>query len=291
MRGGRRGTRSRVQNLAHSVASSLESPPRTPGEGRGRSFRRQGRGILWIASMRRTAAPTRRDWGRAMEAELAHVHGRSARWWFAVGGARVALFPPRRSAVPVIAVAAFAMIERATTKLREKLPNRIARSCRSIVDVGWARVEERTRSTTVQTAGSGEELGPTTLPCSMCRVGSARVGWREPSRHDHCAAAPQGHFVGAPHLHFAGAPHLHFAGAPHLHFAGAPHLHFAGAPHLHFAGAPHKHFAGASHRTKVGAGQCSPGECSPGECSRREVRDGRGERIRTSDLFHPKEAR
>jgi hypothetical protein len=37
----------------------------------------------------------RADWGRAMTAELAHLPNRSQRWWFALGGLRVALFPPR----------------------------------------------------------------------------------------------------------------------------------------------------------------------------------------------------
>jgi hypothetical protein len=46
----------------------------------------------------------RRDWGAAMAAELAHVRGRSPRWWFAFGCARAALFPPRSRRAPVLAV-------------------------------------------------------------------------------------------------------------------------------------------------------------------------------------------
>lgn len=36
----------------------------------------------------------RREWGAAMLAELNHVHGRFARWQFALGCAKVALCPP-----------------------------------------------------------------------------------------------------------------------------------------------------------------------------------------------------
>ena len=48
----------------------------------------------------------RRDWGAAMAAELDQVRGSSARWWFALGCARTAIFPPRSSRVPVLLVAA-----------------------------------------------------------------------------------------------------------------------------------------------------------------------------------------
>jgi hypothetical protein len=48
----------------------------------------------------------RSDWGAAMAAELAHVHGRSARWRFAAGCTRTAVFPPRSSRVPVLVAAA-----------------------------------------------------------------------------------------------------------------------------------------------------------------------------------------
>lgn len=39
----------------------------------------------------------RRDWGRAMLAELAQFQNPTARWWFALGCTRVALFPPRKA--------------------------------------------------------------------------------------------------------------------------------------------------------------------------------------------------
>jgi hypothetical protein len=48
----------------------------------------------------------RREWAAAMTAELTHLPGRRARWWFAAGGIRVALFAPgvgsrwRGAAVP-----------------------------------------------------------------------------------------------------------------------------------------------------------------------------------------------
>jgi hypothetical protein len=48
----------------------------------------------------------RRDWGRAMAAELAQVHGRACRWRFTAGLLRVVLFPPPRHPMRVAAVAA-----------------------------------------------------------------------------------------------------------------------------------------------------------------------------------------
>ncbi|MGW1885008.1 hypothetical protein [Streptomyces sp. NPDC001970] len=49
---------------------------------------------------------TLRDWGRAMTAELAQVPDRASRWRFAAGCARAALFPPRRSQLPVLVAGA-----------------------------------------------------------------------------------------------------------------------------------------------------------------------------------------
>ncbi len=50
-------------------------------------------GLLLASAVR--AIPERRiDWGAAMSAELAQVHGWLARWLFALGCMRVALFPP-----------------------------------------------------------------------------------------------------------------------------------------------------------------------------------------------------
>lgn len=39
----------------------------------------------------------RREWGAAMIGELSQIPDRASRWWFAIGGVRVALFPPRPS--------------------------------------------------------------------------------------------------------------------------------------------------------------------------------------------------
>lgn len=63
--------------------------------------------ILAAATAR--MASGRRDWGAAMLAELSQIDRRAARWRFALGAARVALFPLRaarlRVAVPVIRTA------------------------------------------------------------------------------------------------------------------------------------------------------------------------------------------
>jgi hypothetical protein len=40
-----------------------------------------------------------------MEAELTHVEGRTARWWYAVDAARAAVFPPRGSGLPALIAA------------------------------------------------------------------------------------------------------------------------------------------------------------------------------------------
>lgn len=54
-----------------------------------------GPGRLLAAAVR-WMPEERRDWGTAMLAELAQLQHPSARWWFALGCARVALFPPRK---------------------------------------------------------------------------------------------------------------------------------------------------------------------------------------------------
>lgn len=50
-------------------------------------------GLLLTLAVRATPE-ARRNWGQAMLAELETVHGGLARWRFALGCARVALFPP-----------------------------------------------------------------------------------------------------------------------------------------------------------------------------------------------------
>jgi hypothetical protein len=61
------------------------------------------------AAAARTPA-SRRDWGRAMLAELDQVTGLRARWLFALGAARTALVPPRSSRRAAILLAATAAV-------------------------------------------------------------------------------------------------------------------------------------------------------------------------------------
>jgi hypothetical protein len=60
-----------------------------------------------VAAACRVMPEQRAEWGRAMSAELAQLD--SARWRFAWGCARAALFPPRTSRVPMAAVGAAAI--------------------------------------------------------------------------------------------------------------------------------------------------------------------------------------
>ena len=66
----------------------------------------------------------RRDWGRAMAAELAQIHGRGRRWRFAVGAVRVALLPPprRRNRVLAVAFAGLAAAAGATVAAASEVP-------------------------------------------------------------------------------------------------------------------------------------------------------------------------
>ena len=66
----------------------------------------------------------RRDWGRAMAAELAQIHGRGRRWRFAVGAVRVALLPPprRRNRVLAVALAGLAAAAGATVAAASEVP-------------------------------------------------------------------------------------------------------------------------------------------------------------------------
>jgi hypothetical protein len=67
----------------------------------------------------------RRDWGRAMAAELARIHGRGRRWRFTVGAVRVALFPPprRRNRVLAVTVAGMAAAAAATAAAASEVPS------------------------------------------------------------------------------------------------------------------------------------------------------------------------
>jgi hypothetical protein len=58
-----------------------------------------------LAAASATLPESRRDWGAAMLAELAQVRARSARWRFAMGCARTAIFPPRSNRGPVVGAA------------------------------------------------------------------------------------------------------------------------------------------------------------------------------------------
>ena len=58
-----------------------------------------------LAAAVATLPDHRREWGMAMQAELAEVRGRSARWQFALGSARAALRLPRLGGWPVLALA------------------------------------------------------------------------------------------------------------------------------------------------------------------------------------------
>lgn len=61
-----------------------------------------------LATAVATLPADRADWGAAMTAELAQVRDPKARWWFAAGCARTAMFPPRGNRLPVLAVATLA---------------------------------------------------------------------------------------------------------------------------------------------------------------------------------------
>lgn len=61
-----------------------------------------------LATAVATLPADRRDWGAAMAAELTQVPDRRARWRFAAGCVRTAVFPPRGHRVPALAVAGLA---------------------------------------------------------------------------------------------------------------------------------------------------------------------------------------
>jgi hypothetical protein len=63
----------------------------------------------FLAAASALTPASRRDWGRAMLAELDQVTGRRSRWQFALGAAYVALLPPRSSRRAAIVLAAIAV--------------------------------------------------------------------------------------------------------------------------------------------------------------------------------------
>lgn len=66
----------------------------------------------------------RRDWGKALAAELAQVRGRASRWQFAAGVLRVVMFPPARhpGRAAAAAVAGLAVTAAATAAAAIEVP-------------------------------------------------------------------------------------------------------------------------------------------------------------------------
>jgi hypothetical protein len=66
----------------------------------------------------------RRDWGRALAAELAQIRGSGRRWRFAVSAVRVALFPPprRRNRVLAVTLVGLAAAAAATVAAASEVP-------------------------------------------------------------------------------------------------------------------------------------------------------------------------
>jgi hypothetical protein len=72
----------------------------------------------WLLAAAAAALPAdRRDWGVAMAAELAQVRDRAARWRFAAGCARAAVFPPGGSRAAVAVAGALAVAATAAAAL------------------------------------------------------------------------------------------------------------------------------------------------------------------------------
>jgi hypothetical protein len=79
-----------------------------------------------IVAAATTRLPERRqEWGQAMAAELFGISGRYARWRFALGVARVALFPPAqsRARVVTVAVAGVLAVAAATAVTEARMPS------------------------------------------------------------------------------------------------------------------------------------------------------------------------
>jgi hypothetical protein len=67
-------------------------------------------GPAWLLAAAAATLPgDRREWGAAMAAELTQVEDRAARWRFAAGGARAAIFPPGGNRVAVGVTGALAV--------------------------------------------------------------------------------------------------------------------------------------------------------------------------------------
>jgi hypothetical protein len=75
-------------------------------------------GPAWLVAAAAATLPAdRRAWGAAMAAELAQVTDRSARWRFAAGSARAAVFPPGGNRVAVAVTGALAVAATAAAAL------------------------------------------------------------------------------------------------------------------------------------------------------------------------------
>jgi hypothetical protein len=70
-----------------------------------------------LAAAAATLPAGRREWGAAMTAELTQIQERIARWRFAAGGARAAVFPPAGDRAAVIAAGTIAVAATATATL------------------------------------------------------------------------------------------------------------------------------------------------------------------------------
>ena len=70
-----------------------------------------------LATAAATLPADRREWGAAMTAELTQVRDHAARWRFAAGGARAAVFPPAGDRAAAIAAGTIAVASTATATL------------------------------------------------------------------------------------------------------------------------------------------------------------------------------
>jgi hypothetical protein len=98
----------------------------------------------------------RRDWGAAMLAELSHVEGQAARWRFALGCVKAALFPPRSTRTPlVVIVLAFVITSSAAYQLVGRaLPSMQLFAAAFVAFVGVIAVQTAARSQTLRPAQS-----------------------------------------------------------------------------------------------------------------------------------------
>lgn len=110
-----------------------------------------------LATAVATLPEDRRDWGAAMAAELTQVQGSSARWGFAAGCVRVALFPPRSSRVPVLVVGALTAAAGVTAGLAvgHILPAMRVFAATFVGIVGAVTILAATRSHQVRAFASG----------------------------------------------------------------------------------------------------------------------------------------